>query len=176
MQKLLIKDIVEDFRDYLKSENIDEDYIYYGDVNEYLSLMYFDIFDNVDTEEEREAAEEYIERVIYANFKVECNLSEWEFEIKKQSEKILKNLKFEAVKISDDKTSVYLKDRNSDFYCWFDLWYNEEFDEWDGDWNKYIFFKDNLKDMVQQKVQENCEAFEQAFEIAVEKIREIWRK
>lgn len=64
------EDVIEDFTEYLKVEDININNISFEDVNDYLSLMYFDIFDNVDTIEDREAAEEEIEQIIYENFNV----------------------------------------------------------------------------------------------------------
>ena len=172
MEYIKENEIIEDFRNYLKCEDLDEDYIYFQDVNEYLMYMYYEIFDNIDAEE-RENVEEYIEQVIYKNFEIECDLSEWDFEIQKEKRKILKNLYFRVEKIEKDKNgvSVYLKDKNSDFYCWFDLWKDKN-GEYEGDWNKYIFFKDNFKDMVQKEIQENCDAFEQAFYTSLDAMEE----
>lgn len=72
MLNILISEveIIENFKEYLKGEDIDENNISFEDVNDYLMLMYFDFFDNVDTVEEREAVEEHIENTIYSNFNI----------------------------------------------------------------------------------------------------------
>lgn len=72
MLNILISEaeIIENFREYLKCEDIDENNISFEDVNDYLMLMYFDFFDNIDTVEEREAVEEHIENIIYSNFNI----------------------------------------------------------------------------------------------------------
>ena len=72
MLNILISEveIIENFKEYLKGEDIDENNIFFEDVNDYLMLMYFDFFDNIDTVEEREAVEEHIENIIYSNFNI----------------------------------------------------------------------------------------------------------
>lgn len=72
MLNVLIEEnvIVNDFSEYLRAEDINADEICFQDVNDYLMLMYFDFFDNIDTVEEREAAEEEIENIIYKNFNI----------------------------------------------------------------------------------------------------------
>lgn len=72
MLNVLIEEnvVINDFKEYLEAENIQEDNINFEDVNNYLMFMWYDFFDNIDTVEEREAAEEEIERIIYENFNV----------------------------------------------------------------------------------------------------------
>ena len=72
MLNVLIEEnvVINDFKDYLQAEDIDINNINFQDVNDYLMFMWYDFFDNIDTVEEREAAEEEIERVIYENFNV----------------------------------------------------------------------------------------------------------
>lgn len=175
MLNVLIEEnvVINDFKEYLKAEDISADEIYFQNVNDYLMFMWYDFFDNIDTVEEREEAEEEIERIIYKNFNVETDLTEWDFEIQKHSKRILKNLDFEINKTekTENGASFYLKDKNSDFSCWFDVW-KDSSGNYSGDWNKYIFFKDNMQDMVCQKVQEDCSAFVDAFYKCVGKMEE----
>lgn len=72
MLNVLIEEnvVINDFKEYLEAEDIREDNINFEDVNNYLMLMYFNFFDNVDTVEEREAVEEHIENIIYSNFNI----------------------------------------------------------------------------------------------------------
>lgn len=72
MLNMLIEEnvVINDFKEYLEAEDIQEDNINFKDVNDYLMLMYFDFFDNIDTVEEREAVEEHIENIIYSNFNI----------------------------------------------------------------------------------------------------------
>lgn len=62
--------VINDFKEYLEAEDIQEDNINFEDVNDYLMFMWYDFFDNIDTVEEREAVEEEIERIIYENFNI----------------------------------------------------------------------------------------------------------
>ena len=72
MLNILIEEnvVINDFKEYLEAEDIQEDNINFEDVNNYLMFMWYDFFDNIDTIEEREATEEEIERIIYENFNV----------------------------------------------------------------------------------------------------------
>lgn len=72
MLNVLIEEnvVINNFKDYLQAEDIDINNINFQDVNDYLMFMWYDFFDNIDTVEEREAAEEEIERIIYENFNV----------------------------------------------------------------------------------------------------------
>lgn len=102
-------------------------------------------------------------------------MKEFEKNIKKESKKILENLEFECKKIVKDKDgqgiSVLLKDKNSDFECWFNCWaYMEEIYT---DWNKYIFNINNSKDLLQKYIQEDENAFVKADSIACEEFQKI---
>lgn len=100
-------------------------------------------------------------------------MKEFEEKCMKEAKKILKNLDFKIEKITDYNekertTSILLKDKNSNFECWFDIWVDSYDGELTGDWNKYIFNLDNSKDLIQKYVQEDAEAFENAFFTALE--------
>ena len=62
--------VINDFKEYLEAEDIQENNINFEDVNNYLMFMWYDFFDNIDTVEEREVVEEEIERIIYENFNI----------------------------------------------------------------------------------------------------------
>lgn len=90
----------------------------------------------------------------------------FEKEIKENANEILKNLDFKVLKINIEykkplSASVLLKDKNSNFKCWFDIW--EDLEELTGDWNKYIFNLHNEDDLLTKYIQEDCNAFENAF-------------
>ena len=72
MLNVLIEEnvVINDFKEYLEAEDIQEDNINFEDVNNYLMFMWYDFFDNIGTVEEREAVEEEIERIIYENFNI----------------------------------------------------------------------------------------------------------
>ena len=72
MLNVLIEEnvVINDFKEHLEAEDIQEDNINFEDVNNYLMFMWYDFFDNIDTVEEREAVEEEIERIIYENFNI----------------------------------------------------------------------------------------------------------
>lgn len=90
-------------------------------------------------------------------------MNNFEKEIKKEAKKIIENLDFEAIKINKigkNEASILLKDKNSNFKCWFDLW--GQMEEITGDWNKYIFDLNNSKDLLQKYIQENSFVFDLA--------------
>ena len=72
MLNVLIEEnvVINDFKEYLEAEDIQENNINFEDVNNYLMFMWYDFFDNIDTVEEREVVEEEIERIIYENFNI----------------------------------------------------------------------------------------------------------
>jgi hypothetical protein len=98
---------------------------------------------------------------------------EFEKQIKQEAEKILQNLDFEAEKIiiEKDGASVKLRDKQSGIFCWFDLWQDKN--DIEGDWNKYIFYLDNSKDLLQKYIQESCDAFDLAFSVSVDKLESV---
>ena len=64
------KVVINDFKNYLEEYDIKEAEISFQDVNDYLSSMYFDIFDNIESIEDMQLIEERIENIIYHNFQV----------------------------------------------------------------------------------------------------------
>ena len=64
------KVVINDFKNYLEEYDIKDAEISFQDVNDYLSSMYFDIFDNVESIEDMQLIEERIENIIYNNFQV----------------------------------------------------------------------------------------------------------
>ena len=64
------KVVINDFKNYLEEYDIKEAEISFQNVNDYLSSMYFDIFDNIESIEDMQLIEEEIENIIYNNFKV----------------------------------------------------------------------------------------------------------
>lgn len=67
---ITVSEVIDDFADFLEAHDIDKNNISFHDVNDYLMYMYFDIFDNIEEEEDREAVEEEIENIIYNNFNI----------------------------------------------------------------------------------------------------------
>lgn len=64
------KVVINDFKNYLEEYDIKEAEISFQNVNDYLSSMYFDIFDNIESIEDMQLIEEEIENIIYNNFQV----------------------------------------------------------------------------------------------------------
>lgn len=69
-----------------------------------------------------------------------------------------------AIKI-DDSGSVLVKAKNG-IEVWVDVY--EQDGELTADWNKYIFYLDNPKDVKIREFQENCDNFIEATEIAID--------
>lgn len=79
---------------------------------------------------------------------------------------IVDNMDVYAVKM-DDTYSVLVKDRNSKFEAWMDVWISDRGDV-NVDWNKYIFYLYNEDDVFQRDVQDYAEAFDMCCSVAIE--------
>ena len=66
--------------------------------------------------------------------------------------------------------SVLVKDKNSDFTTWVDVWIEDN--DVRTEWNQYIFHHTDPKDVRQQKLQENDDIFDYATSEAVEHLKE----
>ena len=64
----------------------------------------------------------------------------------------------------DNGVSVHLRHEPSGMYFWFDLWSSG--DVIDGDWNQYIFFKNDPEDCARKEIQDQSENFSDAFSTA----------
>lgn len=81
-------------------------------------------------------------------------------------DEIINNVKPVAVKYegnSEDGYSVLVKDKNSDFDAWVDVWINEDYHDVETDWNQYIFSVDSEEDRIQQAVQDNTDVIYDMF-------------
>ena len=75
--------------------------------------------------------------------------------------KIIKNYEPYAVKYEDHKNikqfSVLVKDKNSDFNSWVDIWVEDG--EINSDWNQMIYYNDNEDDMVKKGVENDSDVY-----------------
>ena len=81
-------------------------------------------------------------------------------------DEIINNVNPVAVKYegnSKDGYSVLVKDKNSDFDAWVDVWINEDYHDVETDWNQYIFSVDSEEDRIQQAVQDNTDVIYDMF-------------
>ena len=88
-------------------------------------------------------------------------------------EDIASNYDPEATKYQGDSEegySVLVKDKNSDFTTWVDVWIQDN--DVITEWNQYIFHHTDPKDVRQQKLQENDDIFDYATSEAVEYLKE----
>jgi hypothetical protein len=77
--------------------------------------------------------------------------------------KVIANLNPKAVKFSGDKDegfSVLVKDTNSNFSAWVDVYIPNDSKDVSVDWNEYIFNLDNSNDIKQKRIQEDNEVFD----------------
>ena len=75
----------------------------------------------------------------------------------------LENIKYNDLKvinheIHDTHFSVCVECKKLDLSVWYDISIDEEYNELEGDWNKYIFFNNN-NDMKIKEFQENCDMY-----------------
>lgn len=79
-------------------------------------------------------------------------------EDKETVKKIIKNFNPIAVKYNgnnDDGYSVLIKDKNSDFESWMDVWVDGK--DVDVDWNQYIYHTDIIEDVMKRKIEDDTE-------------------
>ena len=77
--------------------------------------------------------------------------------------KVITNINPKAVKFNGDEDegfSVLVKDTNSDFSAWVDVYIPNDSKDVSVDWNEYIFNLDNSKDIKQKAIQEDNEVFD----------------
>lgn len=84
---------------------------------------------------------------------------------------VVNNLDVYAVKM-DDTYSVLVKDRNSKFEAWMDVWIDTRGDV-NVDWNKYTFYLDNADDVFQRDVQDHAEAFDVCSSVATGYLEDV---
>ena len=91
-------------------------------------------------------------------------------EVKKPAT-VIKNFSPKAVMHNGDSKygfSVLVKDRKSQFEAWFDVWIEEKFHDVGVDWNQYIFFDYDERDMFNKAVMQSSRVFDLADSCAVE--------
>ena len=77
--------------------------------------------------------------------------------------KVITNLNPKAVKFNGNKDegfSVLVKDTNSNFSAWVDVYIPNDSKDVSVDWNKYIFHTTNSNDIKQKTIQEDNEVFD----------------
>ena len=84
----------------------------------------------------------------------------YEIEASKEAKKIIKKFNPVAVEVDGDKGgySVLIKDKNSNFQAWVDIWGNGE----EYDWNQYSFSNKTYNDVLQQIIQNDLDVFDMA--------------
>lgn len=92
------------------------------------------------------------------------------------AKEIIKNFSPIAVDSDVDSdgmgASVLVKDKNSNFSAWVDVWCNNEYNEPDMDWNQYIFHKNNSNDRKQEEIQNNADVADLAFSAALDYVED----
>lgn len=85
-------------------------------------------------------------------------MDEFDKEVLEESTKIIENFDPEVIKedADSDWVSVLIKDKNSDFQAWMDFNFMSE----ECDWNKFVFFNNNSKDMIEKKVMDDNNVFD----------------
>mgnify|MGYP000718192851 CR=1 FL=1 len=70
----------------------------------------------------------------------------------------------------EDKNNFSVQISDDDIILWMDVWKICENDDFECDWNKYIFQLDNQNDMKIQAYQENCNNFETCSNLTIEAV------
>ncbi len=76
----------------------------------------------------------------------------------------------DAIKYHGDSErgySVLIKDKNSDFDTWVDVYINEDIKDVSADWNQYIFHTDDPADVKKSALQDDTNIFDQATSEAI---------
>lgn len=111
-------------------------------------------------------------RPLKESIKAEDYPDEWE-----EAKEIINNLDcyvadVDKSDLKDGYVSILMKDKNSNFSAWVDC-HRDKYGDVTGEWNQYIFYLRNSKDIIQSLVQDSEEAGEQCLDGAVYEAEEI---
>ena len=76
----------------------------------------------------------------------------------------------------DEGFSVLIEDRAIGFEAWLDVWDGPCDEDWNLEWNQYIFYLDDVNDIFQKCCQENSNMFEWCESLAVDAVNNIVNK
>ena len=76
----------------------------------------------------------------------------------------------------DSGFSVLIEDRALGFEAWLDVWDGPCDEDWNLEWNQYIFYLDDVNDIFQKCCQENPNMFEWCESLAVDAVNNIVNK
>lgn len=84
--------------------------------------------------------------------------NDFDREVYEESTKIIENFDPELIneELDGEWLSVLIKDKNSDFQAWLDFNFIDE----SIDWNKFVFFNNNSKDMIEKAVMDDDNVFD----------------
>ena len=94
---------------------------------------------------------------------------------KSPMDKMVENFKPEAAEYNGDNEtgySVLVKDKNSDFEAWVDIWVDERNHDINKDWNQYIFDTTNNMDVDKEEIQNNDAIYDMTTSEAVNFLEE----
>lgn len=97
---------------------------------------------------------------------------EFNSEIEEEVENIIKNYNPYVVKYEDHKSdkyfSVLVKDKNSNFETWVDLWVEDG--EVNLDWNQMTYHKFDSNDMIKKGVESDSDIYSDTYNIVLDKL------
>ena len=93
---------------------------------------------------------------------------EFEYDVRVDADEIISNFKPIATKIENDNGyfSVFVKDENSSFDSWIDVWIENK--DVESVWNQQTYYLNNSKDAIKKQVE--TEVFDEALSVAIDKL------
>lgn len=72
--------------------------------------------------------------------------------------------------------NVLIEDKAIGFEAWLDVWDGPNDEDWEVDWNQYIFYLTDVNDIFQKCCQENPNMFEWCLDLAIDAVNNIVNK
>jgi hypothetical protein len=66
--------------------------------------------------------------------------------------------------------SVLIKDKNSDFESWLDVWVTDTNNDIESEWNQQIYYNNNSNDIIKKEVESDNDVFSMSESVALYKL------